>query len=821
MRPATLLPLLFVLGILSPLTGGGSAGAAAREWVVSGPENLADQTIFLEENLTIAVGGRLALDNVTLRFNSTETSTLVLEVLAGGELVLRNSTVASNGSGPYLVRALPGSKITISGCTVSHAGTCATVPDNAGVLVATNQSSISNSTFRDGAAGLYLLNGSPGLPGCQFMGNDIGAVLDGSDAEMQRCRFANEGGLDMRLLNGSRAQALDTDIDPSLVEVLDAGSLLDIQWSLTVAVGWDDGRPAAGALVRVNSSDGSGLLYTANASGLVPGIPLRTATLSATGLQGHGPFNVSAESEGRTAWNVTDINSDWEVLLTLDGTPPQITIDYPADGAMLNGTPLPASGSVWDPNPLQDRPSEVLVEARIDAGAWTSANGTGSWSFGLAGLPEGLHTLTVRARDPSGNSNQSSVRFETDLSAPSLEVWPPPGHLSAAPNITVSIVTDGDTVLFNGSPVGGHLPGRLLQVDWALELEGDNTAIVISRDAAGNSALKELLVVRDTTPPAVNFSSPPAFSVVNTSLVTVTGRSSDLHGIVLVEWGPDRENWTRVNGTAEWSFPVILYEGQNTVYVRATDAAGNAGTGWLRLDLRLPDTMPPEVRILYPESGQEVASAVMDVTVRASDAGGIRAVQLSLDGNNWTNATGAGDWTGRLTLLPGPNSIRARAYDLSGNVNTTLVTVAYSPPPPDRTPPVLTVLYPPSGLKVAYSKIVVSGRASDSSGVSSVEISADGKSWTRCILTGDDWSGTVTLSAGRNTISVRAADSLGNQAQSSTGAVYDQPADPAAGRTTLSLILVLVMLALFAAWLMVRAPTGRGRRGRPPGPEEE
>ena len=821
MRLPTVLSVMFVLCLAAPLPTAFGSGPAAREWVVSGPEDLADQVINLEENLTIAAGGRLALDNVSLRFNSTEGSPLVLEVLAGGELVLRNSTLDANGSASYLVRALPGSKISISGCTVSDAGTCATVPENAGMLVATDLASIDNTTFRDGAAGLYLLNCSAGLSSCQFLADEAGAVLDGSNASFWRCRFASENEKDLRLSRSSHARALDTLLDASAVEVAGASSSLDIEWSLTVTVGWDDGRPAASALVRVKPSDGPARLFQADSSGTVVGIEVPTVTLTSAGRQEHGPFNVSAESEGAAAWNVTDIDIEWEVLLTLDGTAPQITIDYPPGSARLNGTPPPATGTAWDPNRRDDRSGILLVEAQIDDGPWAPANGTDSWSFGLAGLSEGVHTLAVRAWDESGNSNSSAVSFDVDRTAPLLEVWPPAGHLSAAQNITVRIVTDGDTVLFNGTPVPGHVPGVPLEVDWPLDVEGNNTATVCSGDAAGNTARRELLVVRDTIPPEVVFTSPPGYSVVNTSLVVVTGRSSDLHGIALVEWGLDRQKWTRVNGTSEWSFPALLSEGQNTVYVRALDGAGNTGTGWLRLDVRLPDTAPPEARILYPENGLEVALPSMDITVRASDAGGIRSVQLSLDGANWTNATGPGDWTGHLTLAPGNNTIRVRAVDLSGNINETAVSVVYNPPPPDTTPPALELLYPPAGLKVTYSKTVVSGRASDPSGVSSVEVSTDGSNWSRCILTGEDWSGTATLSPGRNTILVRATDVRGNQGLSSTAVDYLRPADPAAERTTLVLILVLGALALLAVWLLVRTPPGRRPAVRRPSAEEE
>jgi hypothetical protein len=819
MRTAAVLALMLLLCVLPALPSASPEGASAREWTVSGPEDYADRTIYAEENITVAAGGKLSFDNVTLRFNSTPDAPLVLEVLAGGELVLRNSSLDTNGSGPYLVRALAGSKLSVSGCTIAHAGTCATEPALSGFLVAADLSYIDNSTFRDGAAGLWLWNCSPEIPDCQFLADGIGAVLDGSAARLARCRFSDPGGRDMLLLNGSGARASGTTLDASAVDVTDESSFLDICWDLSVTAAWDTGRPASGALVSVKPSDGPASLYQADQSGVAGRLPVRSATVTNAGLQHHGPFNISAESEGSSAWNVTDIDGDRDIHLTLDGTPPAITIDYPPEGAAINGTPRPASGTAWDPFQMSDQPGVSAVYARIDDGQWEPANGTGNWVFGLEGLPEGQHTLTARAWDLSGNSNQSSVRFEVDLTAPALAVWPPAGYLVSAQNLTVSIVTDGVTVLFNGTPVAGLAPGRPLEVNWSLETEGENAASVESLDAAGNTARATLLVVRDTTPPDVMFTSPPAFSVVNTTLTTVSGQSSDMHGIALVEWGTDRENWTRVNGTGEWSFPALLAEGQDTVYVRAVDNAGNAATAWLRIDVRLPDTTPPELRILYPEDGQTISMPEVEVTVRAADAGGVRSVQLSPDGSNWTNATEGGDWTGQLTLVPGNNTLRARAFDLSGNANSTAISVIYKPLPPDTTPPSLVVLYPPAGLKVTYGKLIVSGRASDPSGVASVELSTDGERWTPCVLTGEDWSGTVTLSGGHNTIRVRAADTAGNSAGATVSAVYERPAGPLLESTTLMLMLALVLLAVLALWLLVRARP-EGGSGEPGDGEE-
>ncbi|MBM4248554.1 MAG: hypothetical protein FJ149_03815 [Euryarchaeota archaeon] len=818
MRLAAAVPVVLVLVLAMPLPWTGGRAGPAREWTVTDYQRLSDGILFLEENLTVAAGGRLELDNMVVRFNSSGPGPMVLEVRAGGELVLVDSLLTGNGTGPFVVRALPGSRLSVGGCDISGAGTCATDPLGAGLLVATSLASVSNTTFRDRPCSLYLLDCSPVVADSDFPGNGTGAVLDGSNSTFLRSRFGSREGPAMRLVNGSSGLALDTDIDPGRVSADDT-SVLDIAWSLSVFVRWDTGRPAGGALVRVAPSDGPAAPYVANATGMVTGIRAISTSVSASGTAAHGPFNVSAESEGRAAWELADISIGADIALVLDGTPPQVFILFPVEGSVLNASAPPASGTAWDPLRNDDRPGLEAVEATLDGGPWRPANGTSEWSFCLSDLPEGVHTLTVRARDLSGNDNATSVSFTVDLTPPFLSVWPPPGHLTSALNLTVLIRTNGDRVLLNGTPVEGS--SGTYEAEWALESEGNNTAVVESRDIAGNLARVDLSVERDTLPPDVRFLSPPQFSVHATPLVTVSGTAADRNGVALVEWGPDRRNWTRVNGTAGWSFPVVLSEGENTVYVRATDGAGNAGVGWLRLDLRLPDTKPPEISVLYPLDGQTVGTPEVEFSGRANDAGGLARVQLSLDGLAWTDAVGTADWSCRLTLSEGNNTVLVRAADTAGNLNSTFLSVTYAPPPPDTAPPALSVLYPPRGLRLPVAKVVVSGRVSDPSGIASVELSTDGRTWRSCIVTGEDWSGTATLGPGRNTISVRALDTAGNRAEASTVAVYESPRDPSADRGAFSLALALLALGLLAAWLLVRRPARKAPASRRARAEEE
>jgi len=80
----------------------------------------------------------------------------------------------------------------------------------------------------------------------------------------------------------------------------------------------------------------------------------------------------------------------------LDNGPPNVTLATDLDRVDWNSTsPVVLSGTSADDH------GEQRVEVRLDDGAWEVANGTYSWTFrlNLASIPEGFHTIEVRASD--------------------------------------------------------------------------------------------------------------------------------------------------------------------------------------------------------------------------------------------------------------------------------------------------------------------------------------------------------------------------------------------------------------------------------------
>jgi alpha-glucosidase (family GH31 glycosyl hydrolase) len=81
-----------------------------------------------------------------------------------------------------------------------------------------------------------------------------------------------------------------------------------------------------------------------------------------------------------------------------ESVPPTVAITAPLDGSTVAGS-IPISGTA------SDNVAVTKVEYNIDNGTWLPVSGTTSWSATLntAGVPNGLHTISARATDTSGN----------------------------------------------------------------------------------------------------------------------------------------------------------------------------------------------------------------------------------------------------------------------------------------------------------------------------------------------------------------------------------------------------------------------------------
>ncbi len=177
--------------------------------------------------------------------------------------------------------------------------------------------------------------------------------------------------------------------------------------------------------------------------------------------------------------------------------------------------------------------------------------------------------------------------------------------------------------------------------------------------------------------------------------------------------------------------------------------------------------------ISAPANNSTVTTAILPVNGTASDSGygnsGISSVTVNGVTASGGTATGAGtaNWSATITLSPGANTIDVVAKDNSSNQNpwTQSITVTYTP---DMQGPSLSINSPANNAVVTSASLTVTGTASDSgygnSGISSVAVNGVVASGGTASGAGTaNWSATITLTPGANTIDVVAKDNSPNQ----------------------------------------------------------
>lgn len=118
---------------------------------------------------------------------------------------------------------------------------------------------------------------------------------------------------------------------------------------------------------------------------------------------------------------------------------------------------------------------------------------------------------------------------------------------------------------------------------------GSGQQITYTYDAAGNRLSRTVTggVAPDLSPPILNVTSPPNGSVVSNAALNIVGTASDAGwgdsgiGSVTVNGLPATGGTATGSNIANWSAPVTLNPGPNSILVAATDASPNANyTSW-------------------------------------------------------------------------------------------------------------------------------------------------------------------------------------------------------------------------------------------------
>ncbi|WP_391857283.1 Ig-like domain-containing protein, partial [Vibrio cidicii] len=279
----------------------------------------------------------------------------------------------------------------------------------------------------------------------------------------------------------------------------------------------------------------------------------------------------------------------------------------------------------------------------------------GEWTTTVPTPVEGENTIIVRQTDAAGNtSGSSTLTFTLDTTAPDA---PQVSLDTDSGSLADDFLTNNGDFTVVGTEEGATVE-YFVDGEWTTTaptpIEGENTIIVRQTDAAGNtSGSSTLTFTLDTTAPDapqisldIDSGSLADDFLTNKGDFTVAGTEEG----ATVEYFVNGE-WTTTAPT-----PV---EGENTIVVRQTDAAGNT-SGSSTLTFALDTTAPDAPQVSLDTDSGSLADGFLtnkgDFTVAGTEEGA--TVEYFVDGE-WT--------TTAPTPVEGENIIIVRQTDTAGN----------------------------------------------------------------------------------------------------------------------------------------------------------
>ncbi|WP_228559412.1 MULTISPECIES: Ig-like domain-containing protein [Myxococcus] len=413
-----------------------------------------------------------------------------------------------------------------------------------------------------------------------------------------------------------------------------------------------------------------------------------------------------------------------------DTTPPDTTI--------VSGPPAvtDSASATFD---FSSNESPVTYECSLNGGPFVACTDPQTFT----GLSEGDQTLAVRARDAAGNVDPTPATYAwtVDTIAPDTTIVSGPSGTTTSNSATFDFSSNESPVTYECSLDGGPFVACTDPQTFTGLADGAHTLAVRAVDAAGNvdSTPATRTWTVDATAPDTTIVSGPA-TVTNATIATFDFSSNE--SPVTYECSLNGAPFTACTDPQMFTG---LSEGDQTLAVRAVDAAGNvdptpATYAWT------VDTTAPDTTIVSGPSGTTTSSsATFDFSSNESPV----TYQCSLDGAPFVACTDPQTFTG---LADGAHTLAVRAVDAAGNVDPTPATRTWTV---DATAPDTTIVSGPPAVTNATSATF--DFSSNESPVT-YQCSLNGAPFTACT----DPQMFTGLSEGDQTLAVRAVDAAGN-----------------------------------------------------------
>ncbi|WP_407222150.1 Ig-like domain-containing protein [Enterobacter roggenkampii] len=392
----------------------------------------------------------------------------------------------------------------------------------------------------------------------------------------------------------------------------------DKQGVLTANAITDDNTPTfsgtgqPGATIQIKDSSGS------------------TIASAMVGKEGTWTVKLPTQTDGEHTWSVVQIDGSkttdaGTITVTVSTAEAAITLATTAGDNVLNASEQSAGFTLSgaSKNLAQGTALTVTLNGKTYA---AEVGADGAWSVNVPAadaqaLGDGTWTVNVSGKDAAGNTVSGSQTIGVDTTAPALSVDTlAQDNIINAAEHNQPLTLTGKTTAEAGQIVTVTLNGKNYNATvgsdgtWSVTLaaddvqalnEGNHTLTVNVSDKAGNGSSVTADFTVDTTAPVVTIDTVAGDDILNTSeqgqaqiisgqtsgasagdVVTVTVGGQSFTGVVLAD--------------GSWSVGVpasvlgALGEGNHTISVSVTDAAGNTGSATHGITL---SGNPPEFTI--------------------------------------------------------------------------------------------------------------------------------------------------------------------------------------------------------------------------------
>jgi hypothetical protein len=486
----------------------------------------------------------------------------------------------------------------------------------------------------------------------------------------------------------------------------------------------------------------------------ISGATADSLTISNLATTDAGNYSVNV---GNFFGTVTSSNAVLTVFIP-DTTKPTNAITAPTSGLQVSNASYMVTGKSGDNVAV----SNVLYQ--LNNTGWNpatpaSANQWSNWTAQVT-LVQGSNTVQAYAVDTSGNvSTTNTVIFDYVVSAP-LQVQMT-GLGTISPNYSNAVLAIGQSYSITSTPASGFVfTNWVISTNWIGGVTTTKTNL--SFTMASNLTLQANFV--DTGKPTVSITNLVAGQRVSNAVFTVKGTASDNWQVSNVVCQINGSGWnlaTNINNWTNWAAGVTLTPGTNLVQAFAVDTSGNISTtnsvsfqfvviNQLQIHASGLGTISPNYSNALLEIGR-------NYSITSAPASGFVFT-------NWVTST---NWIGGITTTK-TNLPFMMASNLTLQVNFL-----------DVTKPTLSITAPTAGQHMTNALATVVGTTADNWKVNAVwyqltnGILTNG-TWT--LVTGTtnnytNWTTTVTLAAGSNTVKAYAVDLGGNHSSTSSVSV--------------------------------------------------